>query len=370
MRWFFGLVICVCLGWLTGCSTPYRPPVIVNDSKSFPGIAEIARRGAPGPVNVLLVHGMCTHDTAWVLNAITGIAQQIDSNYVAEKTAFDAGRPLAPEIQTVSQRLNLLGVDFQFSAFVWSPLTAKLKSELSYDRTGPFSDCGSSGAEEETCKPRRARFNGELKSSLMDDCLVDALIYEGARNHQIIREKMVQSLKNILDSSFKREGTTNVFISESLGSKILYDALQYMLNEEDGSALKVVAQTAVNQLGVIFMGANQLPVLSLADKDIAEKRATPSSGADPLVDILHKWTPQRGNKNLSSLSVVAFTDPNDLLSYGLRPKDYSSDKVHVANVLVSNRDTWFGVFEEPFGAHIGYLDNEDVRKLIISGWSK
>lgn len=354
---------------LTGCSTPYRPPVVVGDSHSFPGISEIAKKGAPGPINILLVHGMCTHDTTWAHNQIAAIAHQIDSSYIAPKPVPDA-QPPASEIQTISQKLHLSGSDYQFSAIVWSPLTSQLKKDLDYDKTGPYSDCGSQSAEERTCKPQRARFNGEIKNSLMDDCLVDALIYEGAKSHDVILEKMVQSLKSVLQPSANDNNSTVIFISESLGSKILYDALQHMLKQKDGSEMKVLAQTAVNQLGIIFMGANQLPMLGLADKGVTIKAPGAMGENDSLSDILKNWKPQSGNKHLTSLSVVAFTDPNDLLSYGLLPDQYASDKVNVANVLVSNRKTWFWVFEEPYGAHTGYLDNNDVQKFLVSGWRK
>ena len=45
---------------LGACSTPYHPPVVVRDSMRFPGVAAIAAASGARPVDLILVHGMCT----------------------------------------------------------------------------------------------------------------------------------------------------------------------------------------------------------------------------------------------------------------------------------------------------------------------
>ncbi len=61
--------------------------------------------------------------------------------------------------------------------------------------------------------------------------------------------------------------------------------------------------------------------------------------------------------------VIAFTDPNDLLSYILVPaKDVV--KYDVVDVVVSNEKTYLGFLERPDTAHIGYQTNPAVVKLI------
>lgn len=66
--------------------------------------------------------------------------------------------------------------------------------------------------------------------------------------------------------------------------------------------------------------------------------------------------------------MVAFTDPNDLLSYRLLPARYAAPDVAVADVLVSNARTWLGLIENPVAAHMNYLANPDVGKLITCGF--
>ena len=54
--------------------------------------------------------------------------------------------------------------------------------------------------------------------------------------------------------------------------------------------------------------------------------------------------------------VVAFTDPNDLLSYPqVRSKPADTHRYRVVDVIVSNDWTWLGLLERPDRAH-GWYD--------------
>ena len=70
---------------------------------------------------------------------------------------------------------------------------------------------------------------------------------------------------------------------------------------------------------------------------------------------------------IARLAVVAFTDPNDLLSYRLLPGRYAAPDVAVADVLVSNARTWLGLIEDPVAAHLDYLENPAVADMIACG---
>jgi hypothetical protein len=358
-----GLVV-----WLAGCSTPYRPPVVVHDSDSFPGINRLIHENNQRPLDVLLVHGMCTHDIDWAHKAIDRIAKKIDPHYVRPQASPEAPAA-ARQIHVVTQTSQLAGATVRLTALVWSPLTADLKQQLAYDNTGSYTDCSAPGNTEDNCKPRRSRFNGLLKDGLLNDCLADAMIYGGS-SYETIRGEMVNTLERVLGASSNDQAETLVFISESLGSKILYDALNYMLSLEPDSKSHRAAAGAVSQLGVIFMGANQLPMLNLARENALAGKALigTSQQEDSLARLLGLRRQQPGPKAIRRLAVVAMTDPNDLLSYRLRRSQYASVDVAVANVLVSNRQTWLGLIEEPYGAHTSYLDNPDVEQLIMTGW--
>jgi hypothetical protein len=67
------------------------------------------------------------------------------------------------------------------------------------------------------------------------------------------------------------------------------------------------------------------------------------------------------------LTVVAFTDPNDLLSYRLVPEAIGTADVRLINVILSNAPTIGGWVERPDVAHMGYGDNPWVMRYLVEG---
>ena len=105
----------------------------------------------------------------------------------------------------------------------------------------------------------------------------------------------------------------------------------------------------------IFMAANQIRLLELAQKtDFGVFQAVKELRND--------------DDNNLNIEVVAFTDPNDLLSYEIE----KLRNTNITNVIINN--TWdFGYFEGlekggPFmSAHTGYLENDRVLNFILCG---
>jgi hypothetical protein len=360
MTWPIRLSFLPVLAVLAACSTPYRPPVVVHDSATFPGIASIVAEAGKRPVDVLLVHGMCTHDTGWAerqIDRITGIVE--DHAPPAASTAAP------PRVEVVERTRKLAGGTVRFHALVWSPLTAGLKRQLDFDMTGTPTDCTAAGA----CKPKRASLNGYVKDNLLNDCLSDAVIYQG-ESHVAIRDAMVRTIAQVLDNDPDSEAPL-VVVAESLGSKMLFDALSAML-ESWQPRTRALGQQAARRLGLLFMAGNQLPILGLAEqRAIAtqDMRVADMRVADALQRFLdlRRRQPNRRAETLQRLAVVAFTDPNDLLSYRLLPARYTAPDVAVADVLVSNDRTWLGLIENPVTAHLDYLANPDVGVMIACG---
>ena len=353
------LTAAVVLGLLTACSTPYQPPVVVKDSTPFPGIAGVLAEKPEQAVDVILVHGMCTHTTAWAGGAFERITGAIDAN--ARAAPAPAPAALDNAVQVVTSTRQVGGGTVRYHGLVWSPLTADLKRQLEYDNTGTPTDCATDSA----CKPVRARLNARLNDRLLNDCLSDAMIYEGA-SRPLIVAAMVDTLARVLAPA--TPGTPLVVVAESLGSKLLFDALSDML-ESDAPATRELGQRAARRLALIFMAGNQLPILGLAEQQVPPQRPERIQAGDALQRFL---TLRRTNAAPgvvpSRLSVVAFTDPNDPLSYRLLPSRYRAPDVSVADVLVSNSAVWLGLLEDPFAAHLDYLVNPDVGKIIACGW--
>jgi len=362
---WFRLLTLLTPGLLAACTTPYRPPVVVRDSAPFPGIVNLVQAGSKRPLDVILVHGMCTHDASWANHGIDRIAGVVSANVPRQAAAGPNG------IQLVERTQQVGGTPVRFHALIWSPLTAPLKRQLDYDNTGSPNDCSPAGRGE--CKPKRAWLNGYVKDRLLNDCLSDAVIYEGA-SRNAIRDAMVESVSRIIESNPNGDHTLAV-VAESLGSKILFDALSSML-ESRQPRTQALGQQAARRLGLLYMAGNQLPILGLAEQDI-ERRPDNRSAAAP--DSLQRFLELRRRQaaaplaeSSARLAVVAFTDPNDLLSYRLLPARYAAPDmpvpdVAVVDVLVSNARTWLGLIEDPVAAHLDYLENPEVGELIACG---
>jgi hypothetical protein len=348
---------------LAACSTPYRPPVMVHGSTSFTGLDAVIRDSAGDPVDVILVHGMCTRTGAWAHAAVDKIMAAIEPGYVARPHS-NLPPPAAGTVQVVQREETVRGVPVRFSGLIWSPLTTGLKQQLDFDRTGTPTDCALEGE----CRPRRARLNGMLKDQLLNDCLADALIYQGD-SRQTIRTHMMA----VLDATIAGQGGGPlILITESLGSKITYDALNAMLERQASESQVRAAQKAAARLVQVFMVANQLPILGLADQVAGDRqiaRLLPQADALERFLTLRRSFLRPADKRFSELTLVAFTDPNDLLSYRLLPSRYATPAVRVADVLVSNQSTYLGWLENPATAHTGYLDNPDVALVIACGWA-
>jgi len=358
------LFMVVLLVVISSCTMPFRPAVIAQGSDAFPGIAGYLSK--EHAVEVVLVHGMCTHTPADAYDAMDAIVQALDSNIKVERPveAQVAPSPL-PRIQIVERTNRVKGFDVHFSAIIWSPLTAPLKQQLAFDKTGTPNDCAI--VPSDTCKPKRATVNGVFKEGLLDDCFSDALIYQGA-SRPTIRRAMVDALSAI-DAKQPDPESPLVVVSASLGSKITFDALSEMLAGPNVGVTGSVGKRLATRLGLVYMEANQLPLLALADQDLANTLFSPAnaglvrSNADPLQTYLKLRAPE-----LEELKLVAFSDPNDLLSYRLLASRYAGiSNVKLADVLVSNDKTYLGLVENPAAAHTTYPTNPNVARFVACG---
>jgi hypothetical protein len=366
------LAIPALLALLVACSTPYNAPVVVRGSPPFPGLASMIAQDPVRGVDVIMVHGMCTHDTAWAHRNMDRIVNSIDASYVPKPSTTTAAEE--NQIQIVERSDQVGGGMVRFHAVVWSPLVGQLKQQLAYDSTGSPTDC----AKDAECKPKRAQFNGQLKEKMLNDCLSDAMIYQG-QGHRQIKKAIVETVAKLLQETERRADNQPgplVMVAESMGSKILFDALSDMMQPEAPEQLHALAQRAAQRLAIVFMISNQLPILGLAEQQIDQ--AVPGQEPGGLrADALERFLTLRRaqsrapqNKAATRLAIVAFTDPNDLLSYRLQPSRYSAVDVVVADVLVSNSRTWISMFENPFAAHMDYLKNEDVGAIVACGWPR
>ena len=390
-----------CLVLLAACSTPYSPPQILDADTRFPGLVDLpalaevraaADAGRPASAaagflattasqphasaqaqprlpaqadsratDVLLVHGICTHDARWAQQVVAQLAQAIDS---ATMSTARAAVPDAGGIEIVPATVETPAGRLRFNALIWSPLTTPLKRQLCYDQTGKSAIC--TGAP--PYPHQRALLNARLKDTLIDDCLPDALIYQGVAR-DAIQLRMRDAILRVLADGEAADDVPLVVIAHSMGSKIMFDTLLRMTLEAPASRAATTARRTMERMRILVMAANQIPLLSLADQSL--DGAASAAPTAPAPDSLQLLLRQRGSGDRrrvpAPLTLVAFSDPSDVLSYTLPPERYASESVKVVNILVSNAPTWLGLLERPDRAHLDYLKNPDVGRLVACG---
>jgi hypothetical protein len=236
-----------------------------------------------------------------------------------------------------------------------------------------------------TYNRQRASFNNGLKNQLINDCFADAVAYIGPSG-DLVREGVRKALFAIIRDIRMHETLSKapiVFLSESLGSKVLGDSLLCVPKDALSDILPDLDRTTH-----VFLGANQIPLLNLGYRgerceiesalEGLEKSGVPlysiskkRGGIAGFLDILEaarvikEGKVKLPRKGLDDRVVVAFTDPNDLLSYEVTPYDIGGRPV--VNILVNNDFNYLRWIENPLKAHTGYRENPSVIEWLRCG---
>ena len=342
-------------------------------------------------VKVLMVHGIGSHPPGWSTRLQRNLSDALGLTVVSERSKkidlvssrFE-GEPLGQltirRYSDEARRRELLAYELS-----WSVITAPKKESIAYDTSG----------EQEF---KRANLNHVLKVFL-NDRLVDPMAYLGP-DGAMIRESASQALcwmtsreprdlpdriKGDCDDVLKADievmrETDFVFITHSLGSRIVSDMLQEDLSELEqvlggAAATEEEKRTAEEMAGIvrnkdvrIYMLANQLPLLDLAG-DPPKITGQTDAYCQP-------QGAKYGERSLNELFVVAFSDPNDPLSYAI-PEGYGDDRMdsrlcpRLANVSVNVTDVFnlldIGEVAHPLNAHLLYDNDERVIGIIAGG---
>ncbi|RKF50891.1 hypothetical protein [Paraburkholderia fungorum] len=306
----------------------------------------------------------------------------------------------------------------------WSPLTQWVKNDrLREDFTEPgIFSCLNIDGGDPAQPPSRVLLNRVIKENILDRKLADAAIYMG-QYHTVMQLGMADALCHALTgqevaplnpaapnpvcdwrTAHVDPGTLYVFVTHSLGSRLLYDTLLGLLGKNapgvDQSALtlefpgaKDYVHGILGNTPVIYMMANQLTFLGMANitaqdtsKTATRKPAVVGVGMQPAAaaaadqgpctDVIcllalakaesAPHTTLKENPDTSrKLDVVAFSDTNDLLSWSI-PPEYERDPLQFVNVYVRNA-TRFLIVENPVSAHGGYFTSKAVWDVIRCG---
>ncbi len=331
-----------------------------------------------GKMKVLMVHGVGDHLPGYSTQFVEKLAKELDlpAMSVQYKNITLTSR-LEPGKNLGNLRINrLLGKDqskeLLFYELTWSVITAKQKEVLAYDNSGEYSF-------------RRAEVNNLMKK-FSNDTGPDPIIYLGESREDILvsfgqsfcwmtksnwndlPDDVIQACSFNDDSAAKNMLIDQyAFISHSLGSRITIDGMQRiasLLDQRDADFTKALKTKEIP----IYMMSNQLPMLQLGRKmpDVSNQKSA-----------YCQLNGEKYNQRmLTKTPIIAFSDPNDLLSYaiphGFVEKyldsrlciDVTNVNINVATIL----DAFgLGKFANPIDAHVGYDTDDRVIALIAKG---
>ncbi len=352
--------------------------------QSFEGIATYLEQDKT--VKVLMIHGVGTHYAGYSGRIQENLAKDLNLTVFSRRSKnitlispkdrkTDIGNLRVTRMQTADRKKTLL-----FYELTWSIITSPEKQILAYDYSGLYSY-------------KRAGFNNGIKK-FFDDTVPDPMMYL-VDNGDYILDSSKQAICWMLSSEFDelpfsekkvcnvsaynqiKDFADNdmVFITHSLGSRILIDTLADVVDSVSKADAKIVksadSQKIINSMKnkelTVYMLANQLPMLQIG-------RKTPK-----IVNQYKQYCTKGGkyynNRVFKSIDIVAFSDPNDILSYDI-PQDFVDNYidsrmcVNVTNVSlnIENPISAFGVsVVNPVAAHTQYDNDSRVIDLISYG---
>lgn len=343
-----------------------------------------------GTTKVLFVHGVGDHQPGYTTEFLEKLAKHLNLNARSSvQKNIELVAPLLNDKNLGNLRITHLlneqnGRDLMFYELTWSEISRAEKQLLAFDTSGDYDY-------------RRAKINGLLKK-FSNDAGADPVIYSGETREPILAA-FGQSLCWMATTDWKglpssgkeacmglfgdvAERITNdnfVFISHSLGSRIVADGLDRivgMLSHPEN--LKLTKHKSIVSGNVfeafqkkhvpIYMLSNQLPMLQLGRKppEVAGKDASycQANGTN------------YSKRMFSETDIIAFSDPNDLLSYAI-PHEFAEKYIDsrlcadITNININVTPTMdaFGLtdFANPMAAHVGYDTDERVVALIANG---
>jgi hypothetical protein len=368
----------------------------------FTGIgADLAQKNKK--TKVLFVHGVGDHIPGYTTEFLEKLAKDLNLNARSEEQKnIELNTPLFPGKNLGNLRITHLlneqnGQELTFYELTWSEITRQEKALLDFDNSGEYDF-------------RRAKINGMLKK-FSNDTGPDPIIYLGqsrvpilaafaqsfcwmaTRNWEDLPKSGKHACMGLNDANAGHIGNDNyVIISHSLGSRIAIDGMQriaallsspakrlssenqLLSKEQFSTSYKKISfstkaiQTLQSKRIPIFMLSNQLPMLQLG-RELPEVAGQEASYCDPNGANYKK-------RMLSETDIIAFSDPNDLLSYGIPPgfaEKYIDSrlcaKITNVNINIAKVMDAFGLTDlaNPLEAHVGYDTDDRVVAMIAKG---
>ena len=335
-------------------------------------------------VKILMIHGVGAHMPGYSTRIRENLAEDLGLTVFSRREKYlqlinpidgktPVGNLLVTEMQNEDGSKNL-----EFYELTWSEITNQGKKILNYDVSGKY-------------QHKRVVFNNTMKAFL-DDTVPDPMIYllddkqlilsaakqatcfMMSRNWEDLPDKYSGVCKVSSYQQIKDMNKANIiFITHSLGSRILMDSIVDIVQEvgavddkANPTVQKIIEGLQQKEL-TVFMLANQLPLLQIGRKQPEVHNQIPQY-----------CSPKGKNYDkrvFSKVNIVAFSDPNDLLSYDVEQSfvdDYMDSRMcpSLTNVSLNVAEviSAFGVgVVNPVTAHTEYDNDDRVIKLISHG---
>lgn len=364
------------------------------DGAGFNGIAPLLEAQAVDPVSagnpdrattkLVYIHGIGDHQPGHSGELMVSVTQALDLQVRADLVKrIELAPPNGParpfgEVKVIRFTDSERRRELIFYELTWSPITAEEKDAIAFDSAVIYSS-------------QRAALNNRTRQ-FANSVLPDPLAFIGNRGEDI-RGSVGQALcfalsarwddlpavtegKRCESLPFYGDRVTEdelIITSHSLGSRAAVDAVQSAARNRGTSAAdpEQAARFAAdlkNKEITLYMLSNQLPLLE-AGQDRQEITGVHDQYCGP-------GAPLENDRFLQQLNMVAFTDPNDILSFpvpGSWAREYLDSRLctNVRNVTINiahvRRLPVVGEFADPLVAHTGYDSDPRVAELIVRG---
>lgn len=334
-------------------------------------------------VKIITVHGVGRHHPGYSGRTVANLTAALDLNVVSPQIkSIDLANPEFPgkSLGTLSaQRFTDEQLQRELIVYelTWSRISDHARDMLRFDSS-------------ETHTRHRATLN-QTGKAFVNDRLVDPLVYVGVGREKIlnaVRQGICWAYSTDWDSfptisahcgqddpdfGSRLPVDRYFFVTHSLGSRIVLDALETSAAElyaqlDQTSGKTPFMASLQDQTMTVFMLSNQLPLLQAGFPPV------PVSGQ--IAAYCAPDSPLHERRIVARTQVIAFSDPNDLLSYPV-PEDfvqYGIDSrlcprmVNVTlNIAHVTRLGSTEAFANPETAHTAYNNDARVIGLIAGG---
>ncbi|XHS77488.1 hypothetical protein ACFJGW_17450 [Burkholderiaceae bacterium UC74_6] len=284
------------LGTLMGSARKLRLVFVHGVSDHCPGYALGQDQGWLSQDNLRALHMAPTDGRYLTKKMVEKEALFIPASYIqsgAEKSSgvYMAKREYVLDLP-VKPDQTPVRIEIQAIEITWSPLTQWVKRlQLSYDARKAMGDSPCSVQVSEPTglpAPERMYGNQVIKEETLDLRLSDAILYVGSYGplmekgvaealcHAVTGNNRPETCKWPSQAQEDADPYRYMFVTHSLGSRIVYDLLLNMQGYEtttrrngiDNEVLrdaKPFTQKMLSQINGVYMMANQLPLLGLAN---------------------------------------------------------------------------------------------------------